>query len=159
MDYKEYYDKMLIEGQEYQDFVADELYKRGISLGTYASKKWQIEHGENRAGVEIKYDMKVSETGNLWIETKEKSHPDRPNYVASGIYRDDNSWLYCIGDYNVIYVMPKTILRIMFEQRKYRELENGSKTSMGFLLPKDKAQMYAAIVITLGDDPWLIEAP
>ncbi len=148
-EYRQYYNEMLEKGQEYQDFVADELYKRGISIGSYASKKWQIEHGENRAGIEIKYDMQFCNTRRLWIEISEKSHPINALYVKSGIYRDDNSWLYVIGDYRTIFILPKVTLRLLFEAGRYPERENNSRTSTGFLFPEKDARKYAAITVVL----------
>lgn len=93
-----YYADKLREGQEFEDFVQDALAKRGIFLGNYTSQKWQLEHGENMLGMEIKRDGRFRETGNFYIETAEKSHKDKPNWTPSGIMRDDNSWLFCIGD-------------------------------------------------------------
>ena len=53
---------------------------------------------------EIKRDGKFRETGNLYIETAEKSHPDKYEFIPSGIMRQDNSWLFVIGDEKTIYI-------------------------------------------------------
>ena len=91
-DYDTYYKEKFEQGTDYQDFVIKELYNQGIILISYTSKKSQYE-GENMSGFEIKNDNKFRETGNLYIELAEKSHPSNPQYVPSGIYRNDNSWL------------------------------------------------------------------
>ncbi len=93
-----YYADKLKEGQEFEDFVQDALARRGIFLGNYTSQKYQLEKGENMLGMEIKRDGRFRDTGNFYIETAEKSHKDKPNWTPSGIMRDDNSWLFCIGD-------------------------------------------------------------
>ena len=93
-----YYVKKLEEGLEFQDVATTALYQRGIVVVAYSSRRWQNERGENMLGAEIKRDGKFRQTGNLYIETAEKSHPDNPAYVPSGIMRSDNSWLYVIGD-------------------------------------------------------------
>lgn len=96
----ELYKEMLEKGLEYQDFITDMLLSEiGISLSTYSSKKYQYSVGENKQGIEIKFDDRYKETGNLYIEIKEKSNAINANYVDSGIYRSDNTWLYVIGDY------------------------------------------------------------
>ena len=93
-----YYEKQLEVGLEFQDFVTSELYKRGIVVVGYSSKKYQLNEGENLLGAEIKRDGLFRKTGNLYIEIKEKSHPQKKKYIDSGIYRKDNSWLFVIGD-------------------------------------------------------------
>ena len=100
-----YYVKKLEEGLEFQDVATTALYQRGIVVVAYSSRRWQDERGENMLGAEIKRDGKFRQTGNLYIETAEKSHPDNPVYVPSGIMRSDNSWLYVIGDEKTLYVL------------------------------------------------------
>lgn len=148
-DYHTYYQNKLHEALEYQDFVAEELYKVGLPLFNYASKKYQYEHGENKLGIEIKHDQKFFLTGNLWIEVAEKSHPQNECYVASGIQRKDNSWLYVIGDYSIIFIFSKNLLKILMETGKYEIRENNTRTSKGFLLSGTEGKKYAARIIEL----------
>jgi len=129
----------LEKGLQYQDFVAERLYDIGLSTISYASKKYQVEVGENKAGLEIKFDDKMKHTGNLYIETAEKSNAWIQNYTDSGIFRNDNTWLYVIGDYSTIFIMGKKQLRIIFHNiDQYREkglVKKETPTSQGFLLP------------------------
>ena len=148
MNYKDYYMQQLSDGQEYQDFVAEQLYRVGLPLFNYASKKYQQELGENKLGVEIKLQKLLSKTGNLWIEVQEKSNPKNHAYVPSGIFRKDNTWLFVTGDTSVIYVFAKTLLCKLVECEKYNIIENKTKTSKGFLMPKGDAEKYAAKIIT-----------
>jgi len=140
----ENYKKCLKKGLEFQDFVTDVLINEiGISLSTYGSQKYQYTKGENKQGFEIKFDDKYNETGNIYIEIAEKSDPANTEYVKSGIYRNDNTWLYLIGNYDEIYIFGKSTLILMHGQIKngqprYKEITIA--TSKGFLVPKDKAE-------------------
>lgn len=148
MNYKTYYFEKLEEGLEYQDFITELLIKEiGISLSTFSSKNYQNKIGENRQGFEIKFDNKMLDTGNIYIEVKEKSNPNNENYVNSGIYRNDNTWLYLIGNYQTVYIFGKSHLKLMYEIKKYREVK--TKTSIGFLLPILDANKYCLKNISL----------
>jgi hypothetical protein len=138
----EYYGEKLKQGLKYQDFVFDQFYKIGIPLISYSSKEYQIKFGENKAGIEIKYDTKFSETGNFYIETFEKSRRENSDWIKSGIFRNDNTWLYVIGDFNEIYVFSKIQLIHIYNNvdndsyKKIRIINQISEgTSKGFLLP------------------------
>lgn len=140
----EYYKAQLERGLIYQDFVYEILHRFGISTVAYGSKLFQQKLGENKAKIEIKFDDRRKQTGNLYIETQEKSDPKNVNYVMSGIYRDCVE--YVIGDYDVIYRLPVSTLRIMFQSGKYPEIEIGLKSSKGFLLAESSASKWAICV-------------
>ena len=133
-----YYNDKLQEGLEFQDIVTRELYQRGIVVVGYSSRKYQNNEGENLLGAEIKHDGKFRETGNLYIETSEKAHPDRQNYTPSGIYRGDNSWLFVIGDEKTIYIFSTKYLKML--EPKYQSVNK--PTSNGYLLPLPDADKY-----------------
>lgn len=136
-------------GLLYQDFIVDLCWQTiGLAIVQYVSEEYQKTVGESRTGAEIKFDEKYGETHNLWIETKEKSHPQggrNGEYVPSGINRGDNSWLYIIGNYDTVYIFQKTILQILSHDHQIRE--NNTKTSLGFLLKKSEAIIYAGIIL------------
>jgi len=96
-------------------------------------------------GAEIKRDGKFRETGNLYIETAEKSNPDNPAYAASGIYRQDNSWLFVIGDEKTIYIFSTKYLRLL--EKRYQRKQK--PTSIGFLMPIEEADRYCIRKIDL----------
>lgn len=150
-EYKEYYRKQLAAGVEFQDHVCEVLYGIGLPIVGYQSKKNQYKVGENITGIEIKFDDIYARTRNLWIEVAEKSNPENKKYVPSGIYRDDNSWLYVIGNYAEMFIFSHTMLRGV--RGKYDERENDTKTSCGFLMPRNDAISYAAKVIPPVDEP------
>ena len=149
MNYDSYYKDKLEQGLEYQDFVADVLYEIGLPIFNYNSKKYQIAKGENKLGIEIKFDNMFSNTGNFWIEVQEKSNPNNTHYVDSGIFRHDNTWLYVIGNYEVIYIFAKKHLQEF--SRKSIIIENSTKTSRGFLLNKTDADRLSIKHLTNGN--------
>ena len=136
----EYYKDKLETGLEFQDHVIDSLLKEvGLVISPYSSRRYQRKKGESAQGIEIKFDMEHEKTGNLFIETEEKTSPDKTYWTPSGIYRDDNSWLYVIGNYSVLYIFDKKWLRRLCESGKYPVFEIKRGTSRGFLL-KQKEQ-------------------
>jgi hypothetical protein len=146
--YQAYYKAKLEGGLLYQDFVVDTAWHLlGLAIVQYSSRVYQMEIGESRTGVEIKHDEKFSKTRNLWIECAEKARPRDGPYVPSGIYRTDNTWLYCIGDYDTIFFFPKVLLRGLHQSGKWRLLENNTGTSQGFLLAEGDGEKYAAVVL------------
>lgn len=147
MSYEKYYKAKLEGSLIYQDFVVDVMYQIGLAIVQYTSRAYQYGVGESRTGVEIKHDEKFSQTGNLWIEIAEKAKPRAGNYVRSGIYRDDNSWLYLIGDYDTIFCFSKVFLQQIHASGRYRIQENKTRTSQGFCLPGTDAQKYAALIV------------
>lgn len=128
-----YYKEKLNQGLFFQDYVVELLYESGIPLISYSSKEYQNVVGENKAGIEIKNDNNFRKTGNLYIEISEKSNADNKEFIPSGIYRKDNTWLYLIGDADKIFVLSKKQLQILHQSKKYKEVE--IPTSRGFLLP------------------------
>lgn len=141
----DYYKEKLQQGLYYQDFVIEQLYKIGLPLISYSSKEFQVMVGENKAGIEIKNDDKFQKTGNLYIETAEKSDANKANYFPSGIFRTDNTWLYCIGDLKRIFILSKKQLVLLSNAKKFRAVE--TPTSQGFLLPVAEAEKHYAIKI------------
>ena len=85
---------------------------------------------------------------NYDIETREKSHSTNIQYVRSGIYRDDNSWLFCIGNYRVLFIFgKKTLQRLDLHNPRWIYRPIRTPTSQGFCIPIDRAQQLAERVI------------
>jgi hypothetical protein len=146
-NYKQNYQIQLEEGQRFQDHCAYWLQKTlNIGIVNFQTKEYQYKFGENMQGIELKFDKVFQTTSNLWIETAERHNPDTP-YSDSGIFRKDNSWLYCIGNYEVIYIFQKSLLVFLYQTGRYPLIENKLMTSKGFLLPKSSADKYAAAKI------------
>lgn len=146
-NYSENYYNQLQEGQKFQDYCAYVLQtKLSIGVVNFQSKEFQFKLGENMQGVEFKFDNVFQTTGNLWIEVEERTNPEL-NYSNSGILRQDNSWLYCIGDYRALYIFSKKFLVNLYNSGRYEVIENNLMTSKGFLLPKTDADKYSAYKI------------
>lgn len=140
-----YYNDKLQQGLEFQDVVTVALYQRGIVVIGYASRRFQNQEGENMLGAEIKRDGLFRQTGNLYIEMSEKSHPDKLEYTPSGIFRADNSWLYVIGDEKTIYIFSTKYLQMLCN--RYKSVEK--PTSRGVLMPIVEAEKYCIRKIEL----------
>ena len=146
---------MIDAGEEWQRFAKDCLSKCNLPyVMNYESKFFQYEYGENGQGIEFKYQIRYAETGNLWIEFAEKAHPDRDYYVDSGILRKDNSWAWATGDYSIIYLFSKKQLIGWYKNyapslNYFRVLENNTKTSKGYLMPKAWAIDYSLMIIDI----------
>ena len=141
----EYYKEKLKQGLYFQDYVCELLYQHGIPIISYSSKEYQNMIGENKAGIEIKNDTRFRETGNLFIEISEKTNSENENFIPSGIYRNDNTWLYLIGDKEKIFVLSKKQLIILHKTGKYKQRLSDQKTSWGFLLPVCEAEKHYSI--------------
>lgn len=146
-DDERYRHEKIESGTRFQDFVVDLLCRRrGLAIVLFSSREYQLRVGESLTGVEIKHDEKYHASGNLWIEVAEKAMPREGDFVPSGILRDDNTWLYVIGDYQTVYVFAKRSLVLLYESKRYPAIENNRKTSVGFLFPRSDAQRWAAFV-------------
>ena len=150
---KEYYKEKLAQGEQYQAFIQDVFDSHlGIKFTCFDTKDEQYNIGESKAGIEIKFDSRISETNNLYIETEEKSHKNKNNYSPSGIYRSDNTWLYVIGDYKKIFLLSKMkLVRIshLLDNGKYSFRNVITDTSKGFLIPIKEACNIAEKVIDI----------
>jgi len=140
-------------GNEFQDFVCITLAKEGVILQNINSKKFQYETGENLQGFEIKYDARCTgdkgtiATNQLSIEISEKTKATNFNYIDSGIYRCDNSWLYIQGNYMMFWIFAKVILQHLHKSSRYSEHE--LPTIKKFYLPISDADKYCAKKVIL----------
>lgn len=135
------------DGIEYQDFVCTELAKRHVVLQNLQSRRYQFDVGENLQGFEIKFDGRCTETGRLSIEVAEKTRNDPArDWTHSGIMRNDNSWLYLQGNYQVLFIFAKRFLLNYFSAA-HPKVEEKRGTIKTFYLPFDTARKHAANVI------------
>ena len=144
----EYTKEHMEEAYRYQDFATDMLYEFGIPICCYSSKKWNIEKGESRAGVEIKNDKLFSKTGNLYFETHEKK-ADAAEWVESGLLRDDNTIFYFIGDYLKAWLFSKKQLLSLIQKPEFERKE--TKTSKGVVIPIKYFEDHPSIPIKVFD--------
>jgi len=112
----------LSEGQRYEDFVCRIINPYGLTAWPWRDQRQQ-RFGENAQGYEIKLDNrcystdpKNKPTGRLSVEVAEKLQGDG-FWRKSGILRDDNSWLYIQGNYELTLVFAKNWLRRWLKER------------------------------------------
>lgn len=131
-------------GLEFQDFVCVALAKEGIILQNLSSRRYQQNTGENLQGFEIKLDNRWSDTGRLSIETAEKTSASRESFVRSGIYRQDNTWLYIQGNYKGIFIFAKNTLQGLHRRTDKPYETKEMPTIQTFYLPVADCIKYAA---------------
>lgn len=141
----DYYKDNLEKGLRYQDFVCDQLRKMTPAriIMPYCSQEYQYQHGESASGFEIKFDDKMKSTGNIFIETEEKTDVNIQIWTRSGILRKDNTIYYLIGDYEKAYIFAKKQLQALLLKNKPERLktkgivikENSTHTGRGFIIP------------------------
>ena len=116
---KEHYEKCLEDGKEFQDYVVSMLIKhKGIAISSFSSLLFQYGIGEGYQGFEIKLDLPSANTGNLLIETGERTSKSG-SWVKSGIHRYDNTDFYVVGNYKFFYLFDVKVLRRMEEKEEY----------------------------------------
>lgn len=148
-DYDRYRSQMLKLGAEFQDFIMRRLYMAGTVLNTLASPAGQ-QLGENLLGMEIKRDGNFRNSGNLYIEVAEKARPRNGDYAPSGIFRNDNSWLFGIGDERTFFIFAlQTLRRAYGSDRRYPRVTKD--TSKGMLLPIADATSMAARIFEFSE--------
>lgn len=80
----DYYIEQLNKSHRFEVYV-DYLFRQsGYDIGLFYGKNQQYRQGETAAGIEIKCDMKLQETGNVYIEYQERITKDG-EWVDSGI--------------------------------------------------------------------------
>lgn len=141
------------EGIQFQDFVCAQLARRHVILQNLASQRYQFEIGENLQGFEIKLDDRCTETRRLSIEIAEKTAAANLNFVPSGIYRNDNSWLYIQGNYEILFVFAKNLLKLLHQTGRYKDDE--LPTVRKFYIPFNDARKYAALCLDFSELPYL----
>ena len=143
----EYFKGKLQAGHEFEVWVEQEFEKESIDLGSFFDEQGQYA-GENNFGIEIKHDMKLAETGNIYIEYQERLK-NSMNWVNSGVLKDDNTIYWIIGSPKEYYIFSKADLKKLYESiivpnaringcKLVAEKEN--QTSKGFIMSRQKAK-------------------
>ena len=126
----------LKKAHEFEIFVEDSFKRLGIDIGLYKTKEGQYT-GETEIGLEIKYDMQLTDTGNIYIEYQEKASPEEREYYNSGILKQDNTKYWLIGNKKEHYFIAKSEL-LKYYKNKTRDVR--TETSKGFLIPRKEAK-------------------
>lgn len=133
-------------GAEFLDFVTVALAKRGLYLQPFTSKKYQYTKGESLQGWEVKLDNRFTDTGRLSIEIAEKTNFANAAWANSGIYRNDNTWIYIQGNYQYFYIFLKKHLIGLHKSGRY-EIAESHGTVRKFYLPLTDAEKYGERVM------------
>lgn len=141
-----YFIKQLIESHRFEVFVDTLFSQCNFDIGLYYGRNQQYA-GETKVGIEIKLDKRLKETGNVYIEYKERMHRDGM-WVNSGILKNDNTKMILIGDVDKFYILSKDRLLDYYQRlilngeqiagtRIVAEKEHG--TSKGFIMNEELA--------------------
>ena len=79
-------------------------------------------------------------TNQLSIEIAEKTKAENSSWVASGIYRNDNSWLYIQGNPKEFFIFAKKDLINLHKTKKFKEMNEYPPTVWKYFLPIDVAK-------------------
>lgn len=118
------FEELRAEGEEYEDFIIEEMSKRHWILQIRRSKRYQYRKGETLQNVEIKYNKRMKDTGNLFIET-----------TPGGIY--GKNIIFVTGDYSKAFVLSTNELRRVHKTGKYKVV---NFPNQGMLLPVKDAE-------------------
>ena len=136
-------------GNSFEDFVCDKLSEMGLILRTYKSKEYQFNTGENKIGWEIKLDNGVVKYKHLSIEVAEKTRNDPSlRWTPSGIFRNDNSWLYIHGNKELFWILFKPAV-VRFAREKNPQIHESHGTVRKFYLEYSDADRLG---IRIGDE-------
>ena len=144
MSTETYQDKLAV-GIAYEQYIGRAFREVwGLVLHPCETFAQQITIGENKEGIEIKKDRRFRETKNLYIEMAEKTNPANPVYVKSGVFRHDNTWLFCIGDELEAWLFLRDTLSHERKTGSHRFVE--TPTSRGFLMAREAADKLCHVV-------------
>lgn len=145
----DYFVDKMQKGHQFENWVIQKFAECGINLGLfYDNNQYK---GENAFGLEIKYDMRLQNTGNLYIEYEERLNNSK-SWTKSGILKEDNSRFWLIGNPREYYIFDKITLIALYDNIKDKtgwvngcrlvsEGEHG--TSHGFILKRNRARELA----------------
>ena len=142
-----YYEDRLAEGQKFEEYIKKVFFERFAINLDFTGKDNQNLIGETLQGIEVKFDNRFKETRNIYIEVAEKTNPANDEYIKSGIYREDNTWLYVIGDYDTLYMFSKKHLKLLKDKCQ----SVITPTSMGFLVPQFMSDETCILKIAKGN--------
>lgn len=143
----DYFKKKLQAGHEFEVWVEQEFKEEGIDIGFFLDEEGQYS-GENSFGIEIKHDMRLAETGNIYIEYQERLK-NSMGWVNSGVLKEDNTIYWIIGSPEEYYLFKKDDLLELYQtviasnvkvQGCRLVAEKANQTSKGFIISRKKAK-------------------
>ena len=124
------------------------IYNHNFIIHIYKEEN-QFIKGESKEKIEIKFDRRINDTGNIYLEYKERrKHPEREKpygmWVDGGFAKKNEDIFYLIGDKKNIWVFLKeTLCELHNSKHRFRcSIKHPMSTSIGILLPcKDALEL------------------
>ncbi len=145
---KDYYIKQLNASHRFEVYIDDLFRRHGYDIGLFYGKDQQYHQGETKAGIEIKCDMQLQKTGNVYIEYQERM-TKAGEWVDSGILKPDQTKYFLIGTMEEFFILPREKLQNYYhrlvkcgEKMEGIELkeERAHQTSKGFIIQRQTAK-------------------
>jgi len=67
----------------------------------------------------------------------------------SGIYRSDNTWLWIMGNEDIMYAFSKRNLQRLHQSGRYTVIDNKYKSAKGFLINQETILKHNDFIINL----------
>lgn len=147
----EYYAQRLAEGKKYELFIKEQL-KEKLNIDINILNDMYQNSGETIEGYEIKFDDRMKETGNIYIEYAEKRSSKNANYIESGILKNDNTIFFVIGNYSEFFIIDKEVLVKLYKEKDRNIRFVQIDTSRGFLISKQFASTITPYHIKIEDN-------
>lgn len=126
----------------FEVYIDSEFKRNHFDIGLYYGRDGQYA-GESNAGIEIKNDCKMEQTGNIYVEYQERME-DTGKWVNSGILKQDNTIVYVFGtmrDY--LFVLKERLIYYYEALLNHEELEGmrfvnetAHHTSKGYIISR-----------------------
>ena len=106
-----------------------------LSIGKRGEKHaLAIIDGIQNGTVEVKTDERAADTGNLFVEFKQKARNGK--WIDSGINKTTATfWCYVIYGDDLALFVPTDVLRHYAEKHRWVEMPRGSNPTRGYLVP------------------------
>ena len=143
------FESLLKIGNAYEAYILRRIRDEGRRAASYETQAGQLAHGDitfsSGQNMEIKFDRRYHQTGNLYVEVAEKHRADQLQWVDSGIRCQSDAEWFGMGDYRDFLLFRRSDLQAEQDSGLYRIIEIGSATSRGFLLRPNRI---AAIAVS-----------
>lgn len=144
----DYYIQQLNASHRFEVYIDDLFRRHGYDIGLFYGKDQQYHQGETKAGIEIKCDMQLRKTGNVYIEYQERM-TKAGEWVDSGILKPDQTRYFLIGTVEEFFILPREKLQHYYDRLvKCGEIikgmrlveEKAHQTSKGFIIQRQRAR-------------------
>ena len=149
------FEDLLKQGEALERYVVIALGAEGIVLGRYDNRDDQWNYGDLYVGeapninnantnIEVKYDRRYHQTGNLFIEVGAKIKKSESIFKRGGIMASANwSWLIT-GDYRDLFMFKRIDLKRLYDEHERKNIkEISAGTGRGFLLSPSQILQFA----------------